>query len=401
MPDADPTPTPPARYELLNEIGRGRMGVVYRVIDTALGREVAVKIPQVRYGPDSPGAKRFVDEARITGQLQHPGIPPVHDVGTLPDGRPFLAMKLIKGRTLHDLLKERPEPAHDRGRFVAVFEQVCHALAYAHSHGVIHRDLKPANVMVGGFGEVQVMDWGLAKVLTSRERPRPANDGDSDATTDLDSAARFEIHLPHSSETQAGSVLGSPAYMSPEQAIGAVDQIDTRTDVFGLGGLLCTILTGRPPYVGESAESTRQLAARGKLDEAFVRLGGCGAEPDLIDLCRRCLAIEKADRPANAGEVTRVVANLRSAAEDRAREAELERVRIEAESLAQRKRRRVVLIAAAALLLILAAGITGTSVGLVRASHARQQAEADRDPRRPGTRPRPSGARRHDLIGHR
>src|SRR5262249_51398767 len=133
--------------------------------DTALGREVAVKVLQDRYAPDSGTARRFADEARIAAQLQHPAIPPIHDLGTLPDGRPFLAMKLIKGETLEDLLTSRPDPSADRRRFVAAFEKVCEALAYAHAHKVIHRDLKPANVMVGAFGEVQVMDWGIAKVL--------------------------------------------------------------------------------------------------------------------------------------------------------------------------------------------------------------------------------------------
>src|SRR6185437_3796140 len=110
-------------------------------------------------------ASRFDAEGRITAQLQHPGIPPVHDMGTLPDGRPYLSMKLIKGETLDELLRRGAGLAEDRGRFVAAFEQVCQALGYAHAHDVIHRDLKPANVMVGAFGEVQVMDWGLAKVL--------------------------------------------------------------------------------------------------------------------------------------------------------------------------------------------------------------------------------------------
>src|SRR5262249_38149978 len=152
-------PSPAGRYALGAEIARGGMGVIYRVADTVLRREVAVKVLQERFAPDSNTARRFADEARITGQLQHPGIPPVHALGTLPDGRPFLAMKLIKGDTLDDLLKQRPDPSADRGRFVAAFEQVCQAVAYAHAHGVIHRDLKPANVMVGSFGEVQVMDW--------------------------------------------------------------------------------------------------------------------------------------------------------------------------------------------------------------------------------------------------
>src|SRR5687767_938541 len=153
------------RYTLGAEIARGGMGVICRATDTVLGREVAVKVLHEKYGPTSGAALRFADEARITGQLQHPSIPPVHDFGLLPDGRPFLAMKLIKGQTLEELLKARPDASAERGRFVAAFEQACQALAYAHSHDVIHRDLKPANIMVGAFGEVQVMDWGLAKVL--------------------------------------------------------------------------------------------------------------------------------------------------------------------------------------------------------------------------------------------
>src|SRR6516162_10135913 len=154
-------------YEVEAVLGYGGMGVVYRATDGTLGREVAVKVLLDRFTRDSGSVRRFAEEARITAQLQHPGIPPVHELGTLPDGRPFLAMKLIKGQTLDALLASRPEPSVERGRFVAVFEQLCQAVAYAHAHGVIHRDLKPGNVMVGSFGEVQVMDWGLAKVLAS------------------------------------------------------------------------------------------------------------------------------------------------------------------------------------------------------------------------------------------
>src|SRR5262245_21807207 len=157
-------PASPPGYELRDEIGRGGMGVVYRARDVALDRDVAVKLLADRYPADSPAAQRFLSEARITGQLQHPGIPAVHQVGTLTDGRPFLAMKLIRGSTLEAILKQRTDQAADRGRLLAIFETVCQAVGYAHAHRVIHRDLKPANVMVGAFGEVQVMDWRLAKV---------------------------------------------------------------------------------------------------------------------------------------------------------------------------------------------------------------------------------------------
>jgi tetratricopeptide (TPR) repeat protein len=343
---------------LAEEIARGGMGVIYRATDTVLGREVAVKVLSEKFGPDSGTARRFADEARITAQLQHPGIPPVHDLGTLPDGRPFLAMKLIKGQTLDQLLKGRADVATERGRFVAVFEQLCQALAYAHSHDVIHRDLKPANVMVGGFGEVQLMDWGLAKVL----RQRPADTDDPEATT-----AQTQVHGHQDSHdllTQAGSVLGTPAYMPPEQAIGAIDQIDARSDVFGLGGVLAAILTGRAPFQAETAESSRQLAARGKVEDCFARLDGCGADPELVALCKRCLSPEKTDRPAAAGAVATAVASLRAAADERARRAELDRVRVEGEkaaaearSLERRRRRQLWLGASAALILAILAGL--------------------------------------------
>jgi serine/threonine protein kinase len=282
----------------------------------------------------------------------------VHDLGVLPDGRPFLAMKLIKGETLEDLLKGRADPADGRGRFVAAFEQVCQAVAYAHAHDVIHRDLKPANVMVGAFGEVQVMDWGPAKVLGAR----PERQAEPDATT-----APTEVRSRRESDdlfTQAGSVLGTPAYMPPEQAAGAVSVTDRRSDVFGLGAVLVVVLTGRPPFVGDTSESTRVKAAQGDVGECFARLDACGADPDLVALCRRCLAPRPEDRPSDAGAVAKSVAALRAAADERARRAELERVRVEGEqataaarSAERRKRRRLALGAAAVLALAAVGGL--------------------------------------------
>ena len=155
----------PPGYEIQKELARGGMGVVYAAADAAFGRAVAVKVLLPGWQASSAAVSRFRTEARITGRLQHPGIPPVHAHGTLPDGRPYLVMKLIEGRTLAALLDQRPEPTHQQPRFLQVFEQVCQAVGYAHGQGVIHRDLKPANVMVGAFGEVQVMDWGLGKEM--------------------------------------------------------------------------------------------------------------------------------------------------------------------------------------------------------------------------------------------
>jgi tRNA A-37 threonylcarbamoyl transferase component Bud32/tetratricopeptide (TPR) repeat protein len=362
----DSVPVAPPGYELLGEVGRGGMGVVYRARDASLDRDVAVKVLQYRAAPNSSAARRFLDEARITAQLQHPGIPAVHQVGALPDGRPFLAMKLIKGRTLDELSRERPDPSADLGRFVAVFENIAQAVGYAHSRGVIHRDLKPANLMVGAFGEVQVMDWGLAKVLTGQGVRSPGSDPDVLGTEIRSTRGEDE-------ETQTGSVLGTPAFMSPEQAIGAIDQVDARSDVFGLGGILCTILTGRPPYTGDTAESTRQLAARAKLDDALVRLASCGAEPDLVALCRRCLSPEKADRPADAGEVARAVADLRADAEGRARRAEMAGAEAAVRAAEERKRRRALLTSATVVAAVFAVGAGVSAWQAVRAT-----AESDR-----------------------
>jgi len=335
------------RYELLEEIARGGMGIVFRAHDRVLNREVGLKTLLDVPAEGSVIVSRFRAEAHITSQLQHPNIPPVHDLGTLPDGRPFLAMKLIEGETLDAMLKSWAHLTHEPGRYLAIFENIAQAVAYAHDHRVVHRDLKPLNVMVGKFGEVQVMDWGLAKYLTDTPRTRLDSDAETSPPT------KIRLSRDESNETQPGSVFGTPAYMPREQAIGAIDQIDERTDVFSLGGILCAILTGMPPYDGGDAESTRQLAAIAKLDDAFARLDNCGAEPELIALCKRCLATERDGRPRDAGEVARAVADLRAEAERRARQAELDRARAELQAAEQRKRRRVQLaLLATAMLLV-------------------------------------------------
>jgi serine/threonine protein kinase len=383
-----PLPTPfseplAARYRLGEEIARGGMGVVYRVTDTVLRREVAVKVLQEKYASDSEAARRFADEARITGQLQHPNIPAVHDLGVLPDGRPFLAMKLIKGETLELLLKRRTDPAEERGRFVAAFEQVCQALAYAHAHDVIHRDLKPANVMVGAFGEVQVMDWGLAKVLRART--------DSEEAT----APTAVLSLRDSDDpfTHAGSVLGTPAFMPPEQAAGAVALIDRRSDVFGLGAVLAVVLTDSPPFQADTSELARVKAAQGDVSECLARLDACGADPDLVVLCRRCLAPRQEDRPPDAGAVAKAVAALRAAAGERARRAELERVRVEGEQAtaaartAERGKRRRLALGAAAVLAVAAVGGLAAVLAVQRRANA-ELAQANADERAANQRER-------------
>jgi WD40 repeat protein len=366
-PEARAVPAVPG-FDLLDEVGHGGMGVVHRARDLALNREVAVKILQEKFAPGSATAARFVEEARITAQLQHPGIPAVYQVGALADGRPFLAMKLIKGETLESLLKSNaPIDA------LAVFEAISQAVGYAHAHEVIHRDLKPANVMVGAFGEVQVMDWGLAKVLTHASRQAGESSSDPEAT-----AAPTEIRSERESDgsyTQAGSVLGTPAFMAPEQAAGEVEKIGTRADVFGLGALLCALLTGKPPFGGKDAESVRLNAVRGKTEQAFSRLDACGADADVVVLCKRCLAVEPEDRPATANEVAAAVAALRRAADERVKQAERDRLGAEVRAAEQVKRRRAVQWAAGAVAAVLLLGVIGTTVGLIWADAARRDAE--------------------------
>jgi serine/threonine protein kinase len=386
-----PVPTPGdlprvPEYEVEAVLGYGGMGVVYRATDSSLGREVAVKVLLDRFAPDSGSVRRFAEEARITAQLQHPGIPPVHDLGTLPDGRPFLVMKLIKGQTLAALLASRPEPSVERGRFVAVFELLCQTVAYAHAHGVIHRDLKPANVMVGRFGEVQVMDWGLAKVLGARPEERPEAEEKAAAT------AVRSLRESDDLFTRAGSVLGTPAFMAPEQAAGAAPLIDRRSDVFGLGAVLAVVLTGRPPFEADTAEATRVKAARADVGECFARLGACGADPDLVALCRRCLAPRPEDRPADADAVAKAVAALRAAAEERARRAELDRVRAEGEArealarAAEQRRRRLLLLTASGIIAVVL--LAGLSVSLWQMRRAMQALAAEQQARQDETKAR-------------
>jgi serine/threonine-protein kinase len=218
---------------------------------------------------------------------------------------------------------------------------------YAHSKHVIHRDLKPANVMVGQFGEVQVMDWGLAKVLSPG--PPPAAPRATPAPTQY-SLIETDRSSDPGTETQAGSVLGTPAYMPPEQAAGEVELVDERADVFGLGAVLCEILTGGPPFGGETAEAVRLRAVRGQVEDACARLDGCGADAELVALCKGCLAAEREGRPRDAAEVAGAVAAHLEAVEGRLRRAERERAAAEVQAAEQGKRRRWQAAAAACVL---------------------------------------------------
>jgi serine/threonine-protein kinase len=360
------------RYDVHGEIARGGMGVVYRARDRILQRDLAIKVLLPAFADQPEIARRFLEEAQVAAQLQHPAIVPIHEMGTLPDGRPFFTMKLVKGRTLAELLAERPSPRDDRPRLLAIFEQVCQAVAYAHSKGVIHRDLKPANVMVGAFGEVQVMDWGLAKVLGASGDHAA---GHGPATLTAVSVVEPPRAAPGSFDTQTGSALGTFAYMPPEQARGEVDRLDRRCDVFGLGAVLCEILTGAPVYTEGTLEELRSRAVLGQVGPAQERLTACGADPELTELAQSCLAANPDDRPADAGSVAAALFGYREGVQERLRQAEVGRAEAQVKAIEERKRRRLTLLLAAAVGLFLAAvGGAGWWYQHDRDAHAADQA---------------------------
>lgn len=359
---------PPARLQLYGEIAHGGMGVILKGRDINLGRDVAVKVLRKTLHGKPEVQQRFIEEAQISGQLQHPGIAPVYDIGELADRRPYFTMKLVKGKTLAALLAARKTPDQESGRWLSIFSQMCQTLAYAHARGVIHRDLKPSNVMVGAFGEVQVMDWGVAKVLTeggitdevrSRQRECASESGVIRTAQGTDSPGA-------GSHTQAGTVLGTPSYMAPEQASGEVELVDERADVFGLGAILCEILTGNPPYTGKGTEVVSKARAA-QLDDAFARLDACGADAELVSLTRHCLAARLWERPRDAGVVAEQVTVYQTSVSQRLRQAELARaaeearaVEAQATAVQERRARRMTLALAATVLL---AGRWGASPG--------------------------------------
>jgi eukaryotic-like serine/threonine-protein kinase len=247
------------RYRLLEHLARGGMGVVCAAEDEKLQRRVALKVLDVP-GDDGELANRLIREARVLARLEHPGIVPVHDVGTLADGRVFYTMKFVEGQRLDKYVADL-KSVPDRLR---IFLRICDAVGFAHARGVLHRDLKPVNIMIGPFGEVLVMDWGLAKILPSGDS-RPASPVDREATI-LDRPRQADDSSGStkvSAITGHGTVMGTPGYMSPEQARGDVEHLDARSDIFSLGALLQFLLTGDSnpasassgPRLGKSLEA--------------------------------------------------------------------------------------------------------------------------------------------------
>lgn len=337
--DGEPDRREFGRFQVAGEIARGGVGVVLKGRDPDLGRDVAIKLLRDEHADRRGMVARFVEEAQIGAQLQHPGILPVYEIATTPDRRPYFAMKLIQGRTLAETLSGRRSPADDRQHLLQVFAQVCQAVAFAHAKGVVHRDLKPSNILLGSFGEVQVVDWGLAKVLARGESPQDdavPGDGGADVTTLRSTEG--------GAQSVAGSVFGTPAYMCPEQARGEVDRVDERADVFALGAILMELLCGNPPYRG-SREQLLALARKGDLTDTRERLSGSDADEALQRLALECLSADRSSRPRHAGVVADRVAEYLDSLEERARRGEIEAAEARAVASHERraKRRTVVL----------------------------------------------------------
>jgi serine/threonine protein kinase len=242
------------RYTALEELGQGGMGTVFRARDALLGRDVALKVLRSADAPPNL-AERLEREAGVLAQLEHPGIVPVHDRGVLADGRAWYVMKLVRGKRLDAWLGENPS-LRER---LDLLKRVAETVGFAHARGVVHRDLKPSNIMVGEFGEVLVLDWGVAKVL--RSQGLEVQEPTSQQSEPTQPARASGTSRPRDLETAHGTILGTEGFMAPEQARGAVEQVDQRTDVYGLGALL-RVMAAPLPRPLESAVARATAAER-------------------------------------------------------------------------------------------------------------------------------------------
>ena len=343
------------------------MGRVLEAVDEPLGRRVAVKVLLTPQTEKTVRTQRFLEEARIAGRLEHPGIVPIYNLGRGTDGNLYFSMKLVAGRDLNEIVKDREKGNRDVAleytlpRLLSIFERIVETVAYAHSQGVLHRDLKPANIMVGAHGEVWVLDWGLAKALGKNE-PAP-----------VPVAPSSTPRSPGNSDlTSASSLVGTPQYMAPEQAKGGA--VDVRTDIFGLGGILYRILTGRSPNDGVDYMGTVMNAALGDVVPVRSQPGGRRVPVELAAIADKCLAIQPADRYPSADDL---LADVRAYLAGEAVKARPDSPLGRLLRLA-RRHRRLALAGGTAIALLL----VGSALGFaVLAAKDRQALEAERQAR--------------------
>ena len=290
------------RFPVLRPHAKGGLGEVFVANDTELNREVALKEIQSRFADDPNSRARFVLEAEITGGLEHPGIVPVYGLGVYDDGRPFYAMRFIKGDSLKEATDKFHQSTGSPGGNKAVFEgrefrqlitrflDVCNAIEYAHSRGVLHRDLKPDNVMLGNYGETLVVDWGLAKAT-----------GHDVAVGNGDESILMPSSGSGSNATQMGSAIGTPAFMSPEQAAGQIDRLDSATDIYSLGATLYYLLTGQTPISGKDSSKWKTAIIGGEIESPRERIGSIPKPVDAI--CRKAMRLQPGDRYGTANEL--------------------------------------------------------------------------------------------------
>jgi PAS domain S-box-containing protein len=317
------------RYTFGTLHASGGIGRVWRAQDRQLGREVAVKELLPDKAASSKTAARFLREARLTGQLEHPGVVPVYELAYRPDTKqPFYTMRFVRGRTFSSAIEayheKRLAGESEPPEFLsllAAFVAVCNTIAYAHSRGVVHRDLKGDNVMLGDFGEVVVLDWGLAKLVNQPDLEV--------AETPMDSLCEAQ----GAGLTMQGEIVGTPAYMAPEQAQGRLDQIDERTDIYGLGAMLYEILTGRPPFVGATTLEVIDKAIRS--EPTPPRELWPEVPPALEEACLKALARDPAARYARAEEVAQEVERWQDTQRRRAEHA----LRLQTEELLRSRER--------------------------------------------------------------